>query len=76
MKSLKLLLRSLKKSFSKPITCDEKGSIALEYILISAFTGILTIAALAYVNKIVMAKTEAIEEKLGVSFDELPHGLF
>lgn len=54
----------------------QSGSVALEYILVSAFAAILSIAALTFVNKIVKTKAEKIEEKLGITFDGLDEGLF
>lgn len=48
----------------------EEGSIALEYVIISAFAALLSLAALGFVTKIVQSKTAELESQLGVSFDD------
>lgn len=56
-----------------PNHSNQKGSIALEYILISAFTAIIAVAAITYVSKVITAKTADLEETVGIKFDGIPN---
>lgn len=47
----------------------ERGSIAMEYVLISAFTAIASVAAIGYVSKIMKEKLVSAEEKLGIQLE-------
>jgi hypothetical protein len=46
----------------------QAGSIALEYLIVSVFSFILTVAALGYVSKITQTKLEALSKELGIEF--------
>ncbi len=43
----------------------ESGAAALEYILVSTFAAVVTIAALGYVAKLVKSEVNKINSKLG-----------
>ena len=48
----------------------QEGSMALEYVLISAFAAVVSLAAIAYVGQIVRGKIDQVEDKIGVEFNE------
>ena len=47
----------------------EQGGAALEYIVVSVFGLLLSIAAIAFVGQAAEEKLRTLEEKLGVDFD-------
>jgi Flp pilus assembly pilin Flp len=44
---------------------QESGAAALEYILVSTFAAVVTIAALSYVARLVKSEVNKINSKLG-----------
>lgn len=50
---------------------SQKGSITLEYVLVSLFTLVVTIAMLAYLKVSFEKKIETIADELGVKFEPL-----
>ncbi|MEN9833872.1 MAG: hypothetical protein RL011_65 [Pseudomonadota bacterium] len=44
---------------------SQAGAAALEYILVSTFAAVITIAALSYVGRLVKAEVNKINSKLG-----------
>lgn len=44
---------------------SQAGAAALEYILVSTFAAVMTIAALSYVGRLVKAEVSKINSKLG-----------
>ena len=49
-----------------PYRGAEAGGAALEYILVSTFAAVVTMAALAFVGKVVHEQLEKLAAKLGV----------
>ena len=48
----------------------EKGGAAIEYIIVSTFATILAVAAITFVTTNIQDKLTALENKVGVSFDD------
>jgi Flp pilus assembly pilin Flp len=48
---------------------SERGGAALEYILVSTFAAIVTLAALAFIGKVVQQQLQTMADKLGVDAD-------
>lgn len=47
----------------------ERGGAALEYILVSIFGLLLSVATITFVSDAIQKKLETIEDKIGVKFD-------
>jgi hypothetical protein len=47
-----------------------RGSVTFEYILVSTFTAVITLASLAYIGKIIEGKLKNLSDKLAAA-DEL-----
>jgi Flp pilus assembly pilin Flp len=47
------------------------GSATIEYIIVSTFAAVLSLAGISYVGKLVHQKVDKLAEKTGVSADEL-----
>lgn len=47
----------------------EKGSIALEYVLITVFATLLSVALLAGASSFIREKASALEQSQGISID-------
>lgn len=48
---------------------DERGSAALEYIVVSVFGLILSIAAITFISQSIDEKFANLEESTGIKFD-------
>lgn len=48
----------------------EAGSMALEYVLISAFAAIVALASITYVSDIIKRKIDLIEDRVGIEFSD------
>ncbi len=48
-----------------------RGSATIEYIIVSTFAAVLSLAGISYVGKLVHQKVDKLAEKTGVSADEL-----
>jgi Flp pilus assembly pilin Flp len=47
----------------------ERGGAALEYILVSIFGLLLSVATITFVSDAIQKKLDTIEERVGVKFD-------
>ena len=47
----------------------EKGGAAVEYVIVSTFAFLLSIAAIGFIHSSVTTHLEKIEEKLGITID-------
>ena len=47
-----------------------RGSITLEYILVSTFAAVAALSSLAYVGKILKTQLETLSTKVGVNFTD------
>ncbi len=54
----------------------QKGSVALEYVIITTFTTIVAIALLGLVTTLTKEKLHAMSEKLGIDTDEVNIDVF
>lgn len=65
------MLVSTLKTFHKKTQKEgiEIGGAALEYILVSIFGLLLSVATITFVSDAIQKKLDTIEEKLGVKFD-------
>jgi len=48
-------------------TRAQRGSVALEYVLVTGFALIVSTAALSYVHKVIRAHLETLGDRAGVS---------
>ena len=67
MKSLKVTPPSLRKRHPQMF-----GGAALEYVLVSTFAAVVSMAAIGFVAKIFNEKMQKVGEKLGVDAEDLP----
>jgi Flp pilus assembly pilin Flp len=57
----------MKNSNTAKLGNSQKGAAALEYILVSTFAAVVTIAALIFIGKALQEQLSHLGEKLGVS---------
>lgn len=50
---------------------SQKGGVALEYVLVTTFAAIVSIAALGFVGTMMKEKITSVAEKMGVEVQEL-----
>lgn len=48
----------------------EAGGAAIEYVLVSSFAAVMALAAISFVGQIIKDKLQAIEQKLGIEFNQ------
>ena len=60
----------------KRIQSSESGSAAIEYIIVTVFGLLLSLATIAFVAKLAKQKISKLEDQLGLEFDFEAFNLF
>lgn len=65
----------IKSKFSKRERSQRRGSATMEYVIVSTFAALLSIAAVTFVGRLVKTKVTAMSDKLGVEATEFDFDL-
>ncbi len=49
----------------------EAGGVALEYVLVTTFAMVMSLAMLAIVTSVIESKLEVVAERLGIEWEEI-----